>query len=88
MLSSRVERGGVWAPYQRGTLYNLRRPEDLVARHTGGGGLAPGTAMFLGTMPVAGDIAWADAFEATLEDPVLGRSITCGYRLEALPIAD
>jgi len=37
---------------------------------------------------VQGDIAWADAFEATLEDPVLGRALACRYRLEALPIAD
>jgi Protein of unknown function (DUF2848) len=88
VLFSRVERGGAWAPYQRGTLGGLRRPEDLVARYAGPGGLPPGTAMFLGTMPVADGISWADAFEATLEDPVLGRSITCGYRLEALSIAD
>ena len=39
-------------------------------------------------MPVAGDIAWADAFEAMLEDPVLGRALTCRCRPEALPIAD
>ena len=84
-LTSRVQQNGVWRDYQTGTLASLRRPEDLLARY---GDLAEGTAMFCGTLGAIPPIAWADAFEATLHDPVLGRSLVCRYAMTALPIAD
>lgn len=88
VLGARVERDGRWEDYQQGTLAGLLRPEDLVARYAGGPALPSGTAMFLGTLAVPGGLRWADAFEASLQDPVLGRTLTCSYRIEALPIAD
>jgi len=83
-LSSRVQRDGVWVDYQSGVLAGLRHPDDLLARHT----LPVGGAMFLGTLPVHGPIAWADVFEARLEDPATGAALTCRYMMEALPIND
>lgn len=85
-LSSRVHQGGRWRHYQSGALAGLRTPEDLIARH--GAPLPDGTAMFGGTMATIPPIAWADAFAATLHDPVLGRTLHCTYTMTALPIAD
>ena len=88
VLSARALQGGAWRPYQHGTLAGLRTPADLAARYAGGGGLAPGTAMFLGTLAVPGGLAWADGFEVALDDPVLGRRLAHRYAVTALPIAD
>ena len=68
--------------YQQGTLDALLRPEALIAAH---GALAPGTALFCGTLPAIGDIRPAERFEMALEDPVLGRRIAHGYDVSALP---
>lgn len=83
-LSARVRRGGAWVDYQSGTLAALRHPDDLLARHP----LPVGGAMFLGTLAVHGPIAWADAFEARLEDPATGGALRCAYAMEPLPIND
>jgi hypothetical protein len=88
VLSSQVLQGGVWRPYQEGSVAGLRKPDDLVGRYAGAGGLPPGTAMYLGTLPVMGGIAWADGFEVALDDPVLGRRLVHRYAIECLPIAD
>lgn len=87
-LGARVLQGGVWRPYQDGTLAGLRTPADLVGRYTGRETLPHGTAMFLGTMPVLGAIGWADAFEMSLDDPVLGRRLAHRYFIEALTLDD
>ena len=87
-LSARVLQNGSWQPYQHGTLDGLRTPSDLVHRYDASGTLACGTAMFLGTIPVVGTLAWADEFELTLEDPVLGRQLSHSYKIRSLPLAD
>ncbi len=69
----------------------MRTPADLIGRygasHDGGtAGLAPGTAMFCGTLAVEGEVGGAPRFEFELDDPVLGRKITHGYDVEVLPV--
>ncbi len=77
---------GKRALYQEGPLTSLRRPEDLVQRYAGDKGLAPGTMMMGGTMSAIGGIRPSDRFEMELHDPVLKRTITHAYDIEALPI--
>jgi len=71
--------------YQEGPVTNMRAPEDLIRRYTGGDALAPGTAMFCGTFAVHGGISSSGTFDMELEDPVLGRKLTHGYRIVSLP---
>lgn len=68
--------------YQAGTLAELLPAETLLAD---AGGLAPGTVLFCGTLPVRGGIRPAERFEMALHDPVHGRRIAHGYDVEALP---
>lgn len=83
VLRSWAWTGGQRQPYQEGPVSTMRDPEDLMARY---GGLAPGAAMYCGTLAVKGGIRPADAFEMQLEDPVLGRSIRHKYAIAPLPI--
>src|SRR5215213_10200348 len=71
--------------YQEGSVATMRPPEELIRLYTGGDRLAPGTAMFCGTLAVHGGIVPAEAFEMELEDPVLGRKLTHTYRIVPLP---
>ena len=50
------------------------------------GGLAPGAALFCGTLPAMGGIRPADRFEMELFDPGTGRRIAHAYEVEALPV--
>jgi hypothetical protein len=87
ILRSHVLRDGMRTLYQEGPVSAMMRPEDLISQYTGGNRELPAnTAMFGGTMAVEGGIAPADAFEMTLEDPVLGRKIEHSYRIEVLPV--
>jgi hypothetical protein len=71
--------------YQQGPVAAMRAPEELVRLYTGKRKLAPGTAMFCGTLAVHGGIAPSDMFEIELEDPVLGRKLAHSYRIVPLP---
>jgi hypothetical protein len=71
--------------YQQGSVATMRPPEELIRLYGGGNSLAPGTAMFCGTLAVHGGIVPAEAFEMELEDPVLGRKLTHTYRIVPLP---
>jgi hypothetical protein len=42
--------------------------------------------MFCGTLGAIGGIRPAARFEMTLEDPVLGRSMSCVYDIGVLPV--
>jgi len=44
--------------------------------------------MYCATLPVLGEIEFADKFEIELSDPRLGRALTHAYGIEALPLAD
>jgi hypothetical protein len=84
ILRSYATKGGQRRLYQEGKASLMLRPEDLMQRY---GGLPKNTAMFGGTMATKGHIEPSDVLELVLEDPVLGRTITHKYEIEALPIA-
>ena len=77
--------GGQRRLYQEGPVTNMRSPEELIKLYTGGDKLAPGTAMFCGTFAVHGGISSSGTFDMELEDPVLGRKLTHGYKIVSLP---
>jgi len=85
VLRSFVPDGGNRRLYQEGPVTNMRSPEELIKLYTGGDRLAPGTAMFCGTFAVHGEISYSGRFDMELEDPVLGRKLTCGYEIVSLP---
>ncbi len=84
VLRSWAHEGGARRLYQEGPVTAMRTPDDLIGQY---GGLAPGAAMFGGTLAFAKPVATAaEAFEVALEDPVLGRRLTHTYRIETLPV--
>ncbi len=83
MLRSWAISDGRQSLYQEGKVSAMRHPSNLMELF---GKFLPGTAMFCGTFGVQGGIRWADAFRMELEDPILKRSITHCYEIEALPI--
>jgi hypothetical protein len=85
LVSDRVA-GGVWSPYQRGTMSQVRRPADLVGRFFNGlSELPAGIVMFTGTIPTIGEIMGADHFTIALVDPKNGRTLWHGYDAAILP---
>jgi hypothetical protein len=72
------------ALYQEGTLAALLPSDQLLERAEPR--LTDGTLMFCGTVPARGGIRPAGEFKYELEDPVLGRAITGGYMMRALPL--
>jgi hypothetical protein len=85
VLRSFVPDGGKRRLYQEGPVTNMRPPEELIKLYTGSDKLAPGTAMFCGTFAVHGGISYSGTFDMELEDPVLGRKLTHGYKIVSLP---
>ena len=71
--------------YQEGSVTNMRSPDELIELYTGGGALPIGTAMFCGTFAVHGGMSYSGVFEIELDDPVWGRKLTHGYRVNELP---
>ena len=45
-----------------------------------------GTVMFCGTLGAIGGIRPAARFMASLEDPILGREMSCEYNVDVLPV--
>jgi hypothetical protein len=84
ILRSFVSVDGRRRLYQEGTVAAMRPPAELFKLYSSGT-LAPGTAMFCGTLAVHGAIAPSDTFEMELEDPVRGRKITHSYQIRTLP---
>jgi hypothetical protein len=84
-LRSFVPGGGQRRLYQEGPVTTMRSPEELIKLYTGGDRLKAGTAMFCGTFAVHGDISYSGTFDMELEDPVLGRKLTHGYKIVSLP---
>lgn len=75
--------------YQMGQLADLMTPEairaELATRVPG----ADDAAIFSGTLPViGGEFNYGSSFRAELTDPVLGRSLQCGYQVRVLPELD
>jgi Protein of unknown function (DUF2848) len=84
-LRSFVPGGGQRRLYQEGPVTTMRSPEELIKLYTGSDTLKPGTAMFCGTFAVHGEISYSGTFDMELEDPVLGRKLTHGYKIVSLP---
>ena len=89
VLRSHVTRAGTRRLYQEGALSSMLAPRELLSRFAASSGeLAPGTAMFGGTLAVQGGIGGGERFEIELHDPVANRSLRHQYATRALPIAD
>jgi hypothetical protein len=88
VLRSHVTRGGLRRLYQEGEVANMLPPRDLLERFSGSAFLAPGTAMFCGTLAVRGEIGGGERFEIELHDPVRNRSLRHEYTVRELAIAD
>jgi hypothetical protein len=88
MLRSHVVRRGKRQLYQEGEVSRMFAPRDLLERFSGSTFLAPGTAMFCGTLAVRGEIGGGERFEIELHDPVSGRSLRHEYAVRELAIAD
>jgi len=83
VLESRATIAGEEVVYQSGTLALIRPLRELVS---GYGGLAPGTVMLCGTVPVTGGIRPADRLALTITDPSSGRALSHAYAIETLPV--
>ena len=73
--------------YQEGELAAIRPPDDLISRY-GAADFKSGCAMFCGTLAVAGEVRFAEAFTVELEDPVKRRLIRHTYAVETLPLSE
>ena len=70
--------------YQEGPLSAMRNPWDLMSR--AGMEFVAGTVMFCGTLGAIGGIRPAAQFTAVIEDPILGRKMSCEYDVDVLPV--
>ncbi|MGX1098832.1 DUF2848 domain-containing protein [Amorphus sp. MBR-141] len=71
--------------YQEGPVAGMLSAETLMTGYSETGRLAPGTAMFGGTLSAIGGIRPATLFECELWDPVLNRGLSCAYGVKSLP---
>jgi len=89
VLRSHVTRKGKRRLYQEGAVDKMLPPRELLARFAGSPKvLAPGTAIFCGTLAVQGEIGGGERFEIELHDPLNNRSLRHGYATRSLTIAD
>jgi len=89
LLRSHVTRAGKRRLYQEGAVSAMLAPHDLLSRFASSPkAIAPGTAMFCGTLPVQGAIGGGERFEIELHDPVGKRSLRHEYATRTLAIAD
>jgi hypothetical protein len=92
ILRAHIVEGGERTLYMEAPLAAVRRPDDLIRDYasslgrSGAPTLPVGTVMFMGAIGAIGGIRPADRFEMTLEDPVLGRTLSHAYDVRALPI--
>lgn len=85
-LQSCIRESGGMVTYQQGPVAGLLSPVDLLRKLQVVEGFADGTAMLGGTLPAIGGIRPSDRFEFSLHDPVLGRTLSCGYDVVSLPL--
>lgn len=85
LLRSYVTIAGQSRIYQEGPVASMRPPAELIRRYSGKSVLAPGTAMFCGTLAIRGTVVTSASFAMELEDPVLGRKLTHHYSTITLP---
>lgn len=74
--------------YQEGAAVMIRTPQDLMGRYLGDANarLPGGSLMFCGTLNAIGGVRPSTRFEMELVDPVLNRTLTAAYEVEALPV--
>jgi hypothetical protein len=89
---ARTIEAGARTLYMEAPLAAVRRPDDLIRAYaaelgqSGERALPVGTVMFMGAIGAIGGVRPARRFEMTLEDPVLGRTLSHAYDVRALPI--
>ena len=72
--------------YQEAELATILNPEELLDQLPTDDGLTTeGFILFSGTPATLTGLAFGDAFDFEMEDPVLGRTIRYGYRVRVLP---
>jgi hypothetical protein len=86
VLRSFIVEGGSRTLYQEGPLAGIRTPRDLISGWHNDKRLPAGVVMFCGTLPAIGAIRPASRFAMELDDPVLGRTLSHAYEVQALPI--
>ena len=86
ILRSFIAENGKKVPYQEGLLAKIRPVRELIAGWRGDKRLPSGVAMFCGTLPAIGGIRPSTRFDVEIEDPVLGRTLSHAYTIEALPV--
>lgn len=92
VLRAHILEGGDRRLYMEAPLAAVRDPLDLIHDYAADLGLASqpqlpvGTVMFLGAIAALDGIRPAPRFEMTLDDPVLGRTLSHAYDVRALPI--
>jgi len=86
ILRSYITEGGRRVLYQQGSAAAILNPRRLMESYSGGRGLAPGSAMFCGTLQAIGGVRWSPEFWIELEDPVAQRKLTHHYAVESLPV--
>jgi hypothetical protein len=84
-MRSFIIENGERVAYQSGKVSGMIAPRQLIAGFNPQG-LPEGVLMFCGTFAAIGGIRPAARFEAELEDPRTGRSISFGYDIEELPV--
>jgi hypothetical protein len=76
--------------YQEGPVSAMLDPEDILARtlaRTGRSDLE-GVLVFSGTLPLVGELSFADRFAAELSDEVAGRRLTLDYAVTVVSPLD
>jgi Protein of unknown function (DUF2848) len=86
LLRSHVTEAGARVLYQEGPVTAMLDPAALISRLNGSAPLPEGTLMFCGTLAARGGVRPTNEFEFELDDPVLGRKIKHGYRVQNLPV--
>ena len=86
ILRSHIDEGGRRVVYQEGSVATMLAPQSLIVRYGSSGRLPDGTLMFCGTLAVKGGIRPSERFDFEIVDPVRGRKIQHGYRIETLPV--
>ncbi len=85
VLRCQVTREGQRTLYQEAALGEILSPDDLLAGMPEPPAADEGVVVFSGTIATRGGLVYGDAYELTLEDPVLARTIRTRYRVRRLP---
>lgn len=88
-LRAEVRTESGWESYQDGTVGSMLTPAQILAAVGERVDSLDGAAVFSGTLTlIGGEFRYGPGFRATLEDPVLGRSLVCEYAVHELPDID